>query len=210
MALSPARRIAGGALGALARQLDRVATTVAPPRRVLVLGGARSGKSHLAERMVSRHGEVVYIATGHVPDGDDPEWAERVRAHRERRPASWHTVETTDLPAALRGAHAPVLVDCLATWLARVLDDAGAWDGDQRWRRRVDERVAELVEAWQGLTVPAVAVSNEVGSGVVPATPAGRLFRDALGSVNSTVAGASDSVRFVVAGRAIELPRQRP
>ncbi|WP_317495371.1 bifunctional adenosylcobinamide kinase/adenosylcobinamide-phosphate guanylyltransferase [Haloechinothrix sp. LS1_15] len=206
MPYSPARRFLAGVASRLSHRLAMLATTARPPATVLVLGGARSGKSQHAERLLAGYREVVYIATGHAPDGQDSEWAERVRRHRARRPPHWHTVETADLPAALRRAQAPVLVDCLATWLARELDGAGAWDGADRWEEHVTSRMDELIGVWRSLPVPAVAVSNEVGSGVVPATPAGRLFRDVLGSLNSRVSAASDVVHLVVAGRAIALP----
>ncbi|MFD0867507.1 bifunctional adenosylcobinamide kinase/adenosylcobinamide-phosphate guanylyltransferase, partial [Tessaracoccus lubricantis] len=94
----------------------------------LVLGGARSGKSTWAEAQFDGVAEVEYVATSELRDGDT-EWAHRVALHRERRPASWRTTETLDLAAVL-GADdaAPVLVDCVAVWFDRVLQDAGAWD----------------------------------------------------------------------------------
>lgn len=188
-----------------ARALSRLAARSGAPRRVLVLGGARSGKSRHAERLLERHAAVLYLATGAPPAAHDPEWAERVRLHQRRRPAHWRTVETGDPASALRSAEAPVLLDCLGTWLTRVLDESGAWEDAAGWRERVEERVADFVDAWRTVTVPVVAVSNEVGSGVVPATPAGRLFRDLLGSLNNRVAEHSDSVRLVVAGRVLDL-----
>lgn len=192
-----------------ARTLDGLAGTLQPPAagRTLILGGARSGKSQHAERLLADHPEVIYLATGGAPSADDPEWAERVRLHRQRRPAHWRTVESVDVAATLRTADAPVLVDCLGTWLTRLCDHTGAWQAAPGWRQRTDERLAELVEAWRSAAVPVVAVSNEVGSGVVPETPAGRLFRDELGRLNSRIAAASDTVLLVVAGRAIDLPQ---
>ncbi|MGH3450916.1 MAG: bifunctional adenosylcobinamide kinase/adenosylcobinamide-phosphate guanylyltransferase [Haloechinothrix sp.] len=201
------RRTLAGVLHRGARTFDRIAATVRPPRRVLVLGGARSGKSRHAERLLARYPEVVYVATGNAPCPEDAEWAERVRLHQRRRPAQWRTVETGDAAAALREAQGPVLLDCLATWITRVLDDAGAWDEAAGWQQRVEHEVSALLAAWRETQGPVVAVSNEVGSGVVPATPAGRLFRDVLGSLNSRIAEESDSVLLVVAGRALELAR---
>jgi adenosylcobinamide kinase/adenosylcobinamide-phosphate guanylyltransferase len=180
------------------------------PHRTLVLGGVRSGKSHVAERLLAGAPSVTYVATGPLPSQDDPEWARRVRLHRERRPEHWTTVETTDLPGALRCATTPVLVDCLGTWLTSVLDVAGAWsdepdDAEPTWRKRFDDAVDELVEAWHAAVVPIVAVSNEVGSGVVPATASGRLFADELGRLNTRLSLASERVLLVVAGRAIDI-----
>ncbi|EHY90550.1 bifunctional adenosylcobinamide kinase/adenosylcobinamide-phosphate guanylyltransferase [Saccharomonospora azurea] len=174
-------------------------------QRTLVLGGVRSGKSRHAEQLMAPYRYVVYVAGSAPPGDDDAEWAARVAAHRDRRPAHWRTVETMDIPGVLRTTTAPLLVDCLGTWLTRVLDEAGAWEQQPGWQHTVDERLQDFVDAWHGLTVPAVAVSNEVGSGVVPGTHAGRVFRDVLGAFNTAVAAGSHSVRLVVAGRVMHL-----
>ncbi|MFC4000543.1 bifunctional adenosylcobinamide kinase/adenosylcobinamide-phosphate guanylyltransferase [Prauserella oleivorans] len=175
------------------------------PSRTLVLGGVRSGKSRHAEQLMSRYPHVTYVASGLPPSDDDPEWAARIAAHRARRPAHWRTVETADLTSALRESTTPVLIDCLGTWLSRVLDEVGAWHQQDGWQQRVDERLLAFVDAWRQATVPVVAVSNEVGSGVVPHTASGRIFRDVLGALNTEVASHSESVRLVVAGRALTL-----
>ena len=183
-----------------------------PVSRTLVLGGARSGKSRHAQRLLAHRTDVLYVAPGPVPDGTDDDWAARVAAHRRDRPAGWTTRETTDVAGVLAGAEAPVLVDCLATWLAAAMDEAGAWDsadGDTEWQRRLDVEVERLVAAWRSATVPVVAVSNEVGSGVVPGTRAGVLFRDALGRLNQRLATESDDVRLVVAGRVQRLTGEK-
>lgn len=172
---------------------------------MLVLGGVRSGKSRHAEALMAPHRYVLYVAGSAPPTGDDPEWAARVETHRARRPAHWRTIETLDLAGTLRAGTAPMLIDCLGTWLSRVLDEVGAWDGRPGWQHAVDERLGEVVAAWNATTVPVVAVSNEVGSGVVPGTPAGRIFRDVLGALNTAVAEGADSVRLVVAGRVVHL-----
>ncbi|MDP9394678.1 MAG: bifunctional adenosylcobinamide kinase/adenosylcobinamide-phosphate guanylyltransferase, partial [Actinomycetota bacterium] len=172
------------------------------PRRTLVLGGARSGKSYEAERRLLADPAVTYVATAGTRDGD-AEWAARVATHRERRPSSWRTVETTDVAAVLRDARTPVLVDCLSLWLTAVMDREGAWDGTES--EGVRRAVADLVDAWRHVRVPVVAVSNEVGSGVVPATPSGRRFRDELGRLNALVAAESDEVLLTVAGRVLPL-----
>ncbi|MFP5336800.1 MAG: bifunctional adenosylcobinamide kinase/adenosylcobinamide-phosphate guanylyltransferase [Actinomycetes bacterium] len=177
-----------------------------PPRRTLVLGGARSGKSTAAERLLAAEPAVTYVATGPPPDGADDDWAARVRHHRQRRPAAWRTVETTDLAAALRSATTPLLVDCLGTWLTAVLTDAGAWDDAPGWEEQAQDAVDELLAAWREVTVPLVAVSNEVGSGVVPSHPSGAIFRDWLGRLNQRVAAASERRLLVVAGRTVDLP----
>ncbi|WP_199430462.1 bifunctional adenosylcobinamide kinase/adenosylcobinamide-phosphate guanylyltransferase [Qaidamihabitans albus] len=173
--------------------------------RVLILGGVRSGKSRHAEQLMARYNHVVYVAAGLPPGDDDAEWAARVAAHRARRPAHWRTVETTDLAGALRAATAPTLIDCLGTWVSRVLDEVGAWQQEEGWQQRVDERLHDFLDAWRATTIPVVAVSNEVGSGIVPPTVAGRVFRDVLGALNTAVAAESHGTRLVVAGKVVHL-----
>lgn len=178
------------------------------PRRTLVLGGARSGKSVEAERRLAASPDVVYVATGGRRHGDT-EWRTRVTAHRERRPASWHTVETCELvPLLTREGSAALLIDCLSLWLTDAMDELDAWD-DDTWRgggaRKLRERVEQLTDAVRGTHHTVVAVSNEVGSGVVPATPAGRRFRDELGRLNAAFAAECEQVLLVVAGTAVPL-----
>lgn len=191
-----------GYLETLARALRRYGRDEG---KVLVLGGVRSGKSRHAERLVAHHPHLVYVAPGLPAGEDDPEWAARVAAHQARRPANWKTVETTDLAGILRTATEPLLIDCLGTWLSRVLDDVGAWRQKPGWEHRLDDRLEDFLAAWAAARVPVVAVSNEVGSGVVPATSSGRLFRDVLGALNNRVSADADRVVLVVAGRALDL-----
>jgi adenosylcobinamide kinase / adenosylcobinamide-phosphate guanylyltransferase len=173
-------------------------------RRVLVLGGARSGKSERAELRLAGEPEVTYVATG--PDGaDDPEWAARVAAHRARRPGWWRTAETTDLAGVLRTARGAVLIDGIGTWLAAVMDECGAWQGGEAARAALAARTGELAAAWRQTGAYVVAVSDETGLGVVPATSAGRLFRDELGRLNRTLAAESEEAELVVAGRVLPL-----
>ncbi|MFC7221499.1 bifunctional adenosylcobinamide kinase/adenosylcobinamide-phosphate guanylyltransferase, partial [Streptomyces polyrhachis] len=171
----------------------------AVPPRTLVLGGTSAGKSVEAERRLSAFPEVEYVATGGARDGD-AEWARRVLDHRERRPPSWRTTESCDLVPLLAADGPPLLVDCLSLWLADAMDAAGSWDGGE-----VGPRTAELVEAFRTTRRTVVAVSNEVGSGVVPATRSGRLFRDELGRLNAAVAGECEQVLLVVAGQVVPL-----
>jgi adenosylcobinamide kinase / adenosylcobinamide-phosphate guanylyltransferase len=169
--------------------------------RVLVLGGARSGKSERAEQRVAADAAVTYVATGPAGTGD-AEWAARVAAHQARRPAWWRTVETSDLSGVLAQAEGTVLIDGIGTWLASVMDDCEAWTG---CTAAVEQRVTDLVRAWRQTSANVVAVSDETGLGVVPPTPAGRLFRDWLGRVNQALAAESEEAELVVAGRAIPL-----
>ncbi|MFH0176891.1 bifunctional adenosylcobinamide kinase/adenosylcobinamide-phosphate guanylyltransferase [Streptomyces cacaoi] len=176
-------------------------------RRTLVLGGARSGKSVEAERRLESFPDVLYVATGGTRGGDT-EWASRVAAHRDRRPGSWRTVETCDLVPLLAQDGAPLLIDCLSLWLTDVMDSVGAWD-DAQWadggERALRARVVELAEAVRSARRTVVLVSNEVGSGIVPATASGRRYRDELGRLNAAVAAECEEVVLVVAGQALVL-----
>ncbi len=172
---------------------------VRPPHRILVLGGARSGKSAYAEQRLAAEPAVTYVATAPPRDGDD-DWSARVQAHVRRRPSSWTTVETADVAAELGVAGPPLLIDDLGLWLTRAVDDAGAWEGPTD---AVERAVDRLVEAWRGCRTTAVLVAPEVGAGVVPEHASGRRFRDLLGLATQRLARESDEVVQVVAG----LPR---
>lgn len=161
------------------------------PGVTLVLGGARSGKSRYAEGLIGERGSGLYLATAEA--GDD-EMAERIRLHRARRGAGWETVEEPlDLPQAI-SRHArpqrPMLVDCLTLWLGNLMG-AG---------RDIDAATAALLAALAAAKGVVVLVSNEVGLGIVPATPLGRAFRDHAGRLNQAVAAAADRVVLVAAG----------
>jgi len=163
----------------------------------LLLGGARAGKSALALRRAAASGRpVVFIATAQARDA---EMAERIARHREERDPGWSTVEEPgDLAGALAAARAEacVVVDCLTLWVANLLD-------------RDDEEIARLA-AWAaelaaGRAGPTIAVSNEVGMGVVPASAVGRRYRDVLGRVNAIWAERAEAAALVVAGRPLWL-----
>ncbi|MEU9557592.1 bifunctional adenosylcobinamide kinase/adenosylcobinamide-phosphate guanylyltransferase [Streptomyces fumanus] len=177
------------------------------PRRTLVLGGARSGKSVEAERRLESFPDVLYVATGGTRGGDG-EWAARVSAHRERRPGSWRTAETCDLVPLLAADGPPLLIDCLSLWLTDAMDAVGAWD-DAEWagggERALRRRTRELTDAVRATRRTVVAVSNEVGSGIVPATASGRRYRDELGRLNAAFAAECEHVLLVVAGQALVL-----
>ena len=175
----------------------------AAPHRTLVVGGARSGKSRYAESVLAAAEHVTYVATAPPRPGDE-EWDARVAEHRDRRPAHWTTVETGDVTAALLDAERgeTLLIDCLTLWLTRVMDDADAWNGDLDL---VEKQIDHLLQAWKITHARVVAVSNEVGQGVVPATRSGRLFRDTQGRLNAALAQISDKNVFMVAGRAVQL-----
>ncbi len=168
--------------------------------RTLVLGGTRSGKSAYAEGLFSVAATVSYVATaGHRPG--DAEWAARIDAHRRRRPPSWRTLECGDkpemLPQLLRdaGAGDALLVDDLGGWVTAVCD-AADWAADA-----VRRPLAELPGALRTALPTVVFVSPEVGLSVVPDNRAARIFADALGTVNRSVADLCDRVVLVVAGQ---------
>jgi adenosylcobinamide kinase/adenosylcobinamide-phosphate guanylyltransferase len=176
-----------------------------PPWRALVLGGSGSGKSAEAELRVAAEPAVTYVATGKAPGPEDAEWAARVAAHRERRPAWWRTVETGSeaarLARELTSARGAVLVDSVTTWLAAAMDECGTWDGAPAATGRLAKLVDELVTAWRHAPAHVVAVSDEVGLGVVPETRAGRMFRDELGRLNQRLAADADEFTVMMAGR---------
>ncbi|MGI5132717.1 bifunctional adenosylcobinamide kinase/adenosylcobinamide-phosphate guanylyltransferase [Pseudonocardia sp. CA-107938] len=173
----------------------------------LVLGGTRSGKSGHAEGLLPADEPVRYLATARRIDGD-AEWEARIAAHRTRRPAAWTTIEEADVAATVAAGGDPLLVDDLATWLTGVLDDTGAWES-ATVPAAVADRVDALVTAVATAPGRVVLVSAEVGLGVVPATRAGRLFRDELGALNAALAAVADEVVLLVAGLPIRLKDPR-
>jgi adenosyl cobinamide kinase/adenosyl cobinamide phosphate guanylyltransferase len=176
---------------------------------VLVLGGIRSGKSEFAESLVGAAGAVRYVATGAAAREDDPEWERRLASHRDRRPVAWSTEETGDDPVRLMElitAAKPeetVLVDDLGGWVTALLDPARQPADDQA-------TVGDLAEAVRGSAARLILVSPEVGLSMVPLTPLGRAFTDALGTTNRAVAGACDAVVLVVAGQPTWLKEPTP
>lgn len=169
------------------------------PGITLVLGGARSGKSGFAERLVAQSGLApVYVATGQAGDG---EMADRIARHRARRGSLWRTVEEPlDLAGALARHDLPafaILVDCLTLWLSNVMA-AG---------RDVEAMAAELVATLARMKAPVVLVASEVGLGIVPDNALARAYRDRAGELNQRIAARADAVWFVAAGLPLALKR---
>jgi adenosylcobinamide kinase / adenosylcobinamide-phosphate guanylyltransferase len=166
---------------------------------VVLLGGARSGKSRLAVELASTEGQAVaFLATAEA--GDD-EMSARIAAHRAERPSAWQTVEEPlELGRALGSVDdgATCVVDCLSLWVSNLLLRGDGPSAVEEAARASADAAARR----PGLTI---AVTNEVGLGVVPATPLGRAFRDVLGTVNRIWVDASDRAVFVVAGRGLPL-----
>ncbi|HSS74139.1 MAG TPA: bifunctional adenosylcobinamide kinase/adenosylcobinamide-phosphate guanylyltransferase [Gaiellaceae bacterium] len=165
---------------------------------VLLLGGARSGKSALAVRLAGDR--ATFLATG---TAEDDEMAARIERHRAERPAGWATIEE---PLALRSAlesvdaAETVVVDCLSLWVSNLLG-AGSTDD------AVEEEAAAVARGASARDGVTVVVSNEVGLGIVPMNPLGRRYRDLLGTVNRLFAAEAERALLVVAGRGLELGR---
>ena len=210
-------------------------TAVPRPHRTLIIGGARSGKSTEAELRLAAEPAVTYLAAGPLAPASSPErpyagdagldgagldwadsewadseWAGRVARHRARRPSWWRTVEGLDIAGQLRQEAGAVLVDGIGTWLAGVMDEAGMWatdpPGDDGAAKLLAARIDDLVDAWRQTRAIVVAVTDQVGSGLVPPYPAGRAFRDQLGWLNQRLAAESEVNLLVVAGRVTTLP----
>ncbi|WP_417808999.1 bifunctional adenosylcobinamide kinase/adenosylcobinamide-phosphate guanylyltransferase [Thioclava sp.] len=159
-------------------------------RILLVTGGARSGKSVLAEERTLMLGSPAhYIATAQAFDG---EMAARIATHRDRRGPEWHTHEAPlDLLDALRATDdAPRLVDCLTLWLSNLMLAEMDWES----------RARKMIAALPDLQQPVVFVTNEVGMGIVPDTPLARAFRDGAGTLNQWIATIADEVILSVSG----------
>jgi adenosylcobinamide kinase/adenosylcobinamide-phosphate guanylyltransferase len=166
----------------------------------LVLGGVRSGKSRYALQLAAQSDRVVFVATAR---NSDDEMRRKIERHRAERPEEWLTVEEPlELPAVLarHGADCDVIVvDCLTIFAANLLEAEG------EDRDAIERSVAALCAALRSVDCAVVLVSNEVGSGVVPAYPLGRRYRDLLGEINQSVARAADDVVLMVAGLPLAL-----
>jgi adenosylcobinamide kinase/adenosylcobinamide-phosphate guanylyltransferase len=169
----------------------------------LIIGGARSGKSSLAEQMASAHDNVLVVATAEAGDDD---MAARIAAHQAARPDDWDTLEEPlDPAAALVAVHTSgdrydvIVIDCLTVWISNLMLADGPDAPDY------DDETAALIAAYETGETSWIVVTNEVGMGVVPPSESGREFRDALGRVNATFARRADRVISMTAGLALDL-----
>ena len=170
----------------------------------LLVGGARSGKSTIGQRLAAAGGGPVTVVVtadrSFADDGSaDAEMADRIRAHRTDRPEAWVTVEAPiELPRALADAGPTVLVDCVTLWLSNLMLGG---TGDAALASKVDE----LAMACAARTGTTIVIANDVGSGIVPMEALSRRFRDAHGRMNQRLAAVADRSFLVVAGRLLEL-----
>ena len=180
----------------------------------LILGPVRAGKSARAVALARATAKPVIVAATAAIDPDDAEMQDRIARHRRERPSSWTLVETADpaspsLVSVLREASpdACVLVDALGTWIAAQLlaREANAENDAVATLAAIDAQAAELAQALAETRADAIVVGEETGWGIVPATPLGRIFRDALGRLTQAVARRADRVELVVAGYAVDL-----
>ncbi len=168
---------------------------------ILVLGGARSGKSAYAEKLADQLGQrVLYIATAEL---HDQEMVERAAAHRQARPAGWQTLESPrDVGMALATIQEPpevLLLDCMTLLVSNIVLAMEA-KPQAAVEAAIQAEIEALREAQVRLNVPLVIVSSEVGLGLIPPYPTGRVYRDALGRANQRLAALADRVFFVAAG----------
>jgi adenosylcobinamide kinase/adenosylcobinamide-phosphate guanylyltransferase len=172
---------------------------------ILVIGGARSGKSAFAQQLAQRKTEkVLFIATA---EAKDSEMVERVKHHRRQRPGHWHAVEEpSKLARAIDGAdsYEVIIVDCLTLWVSNLLQ-ANEAQKPAALEVIVLDATQELLHAYEQGEATLILVSNEVGMGLVPPYPMGRTYRDVLGKVNQLLATQASQVYLMVAGLAVEL-----
>ncbi len=174
---------------------------------ILILGGARSGKSAYAQRLAAGRGRaVLYVATAQAGDA---EMAARIAAHRAERPAHWRTLEAPrEAGAAIRanGRYAEViLMDCLTLLASNVIAPLPEPVTAEAAESALDAEMESLLAAYAASAAEWIVVSNEVGLGLVPPYPLGRVYRDALGRANQRLTAAADEVLFMVAGLPLKL-----
>ena len=189
-----------------------------PQEIILLLGGARSGKSSYAEKLAQELGErVLYVATAQAKD---PEMETRIQIHQQSRPAAWRTLETpTGVGPAVSAALAEqpmdvILLDCLTLLVTNLIlgnlgedpyDEALDHIDENAAQERVNHELEQLIAAADSSNIPWIIVSNELGLGLVPDYPLGRLYRDLLGWANQRLAAHAGRVFLMIAGLPIDL-----
>jgi adenosylcobinamide kinase/adenosylcobinamide-phosphate guanylyltransferase len=176
-----------------------------------IFGGARSGKSSFAEKLASSLGEeVTYIATA---EALDEEMAARIREHKRRRPASWNTIEepyrVTDVLETIGKEGGVILIDCLTLLLTNLFYKQATEQDDDTRLKQVLSEINRLAKTAKECSADVLIVSNEVGLGVVPDYPDGRLFRDLTGWANQIMTQEADNAYFMVSGMALDIKALR-
>jgi len=186
---------------------------------ILLLGGARSGKSAYAERLAKQLGpRVLYVATAQIKD---EEMATRIATHRLARPSTWRTVEVplgvgTAVRAALATEHAvdAIILDCMTLLVSNLILQGLSEDeldhvDETAAQNRIASELDDLLAVFRASNIPWIVISNEVGWGLVPPYPLGRAYRDLLGWVNQRLAAEADQVYLLIAGLPIEVKALR-
>ncbi|MFC2041268.1 bifunctional adenosylcobinamide kinase/adenosylcobinamide-phosphate guanylyltransferase [Chloroflexota bacterium] len=180
-------------------------------KNILIIGGARSGKSRFAQELALRAGtSVMFVATAVA---GDEEMRRRIEEHKRSRPKSWSTLEvTTQVGNQITrtiGKNRVVIVDCITLLVNNVLGEyiaqAGETVDDSLVEKAADSEISELVECINYLDATFIIVTNEVGTGLVPANKMGRLYRDLLGKANQLLAQQADEVYYMVAGLPVRI-----
>jgi adenosylcobinamide kinase/adenosylcobinamide-phosphate guanylyltransferase len=174
---------------------------------ILITGGARSGKSDYAQSLAATLGgdDVLFVATA---EPGDAEMARRIEAHRQARPSTWRTVEAARQVGQAIGNAEPakvVVVDCLTLLVSNGLLSLGDDPALESAEAEIEREVQGLLEAVRRVSGPVIVVTNEVGLGLVPLSPLGRLYRDLLGRANATLAREAEQVFLLVSGIPLEL-----
>ena len=169
---------------------------------IFITGGARSGKSNFAEKVAAKASkEVVYIAAGQPLD---EEMAHRIKKHKSRRPIDWETyeepIEVRELVNRLGLEKEVILIDCLTLLTSNLLLRKEDKVEDARWQGEILVEIEKLAEVSYKVPAQVIIVSNEVGMGLVPDNPLGRVYRDILGRANSIIADKADEVFMIVSG----------
>lgn len=183
---------------------------------ILILGGARSGKSQFAQELALKFDQpVLFVATA---EAADEEMKQRIEEHKRERPATWYTLEvTTDVGRQIEqriGRARVVIVDCITLLVSNTFNQH-SWQTDEKIdihliEKEVDAEIDELVECINQVNADFIIVSNELGLGLVPADKASRLYRDLLGRANQTLAQRADEVYLMVAGLPLPIKSAEP
>ncbi|MGD0793971.1 MAG: bifunctional adenosylcobinamide kinase/adenosylcobinamide-phosphate guanylyltransferase [Dehalococcoidales bacterium] len=181
-------------------------------KTILILGGARSGKSRLAVEMAQkRGGEVLFVATA---EARDDEMKRRVKAHRQTRPPEWKTLEATlHIGRQIKqniGRARTVLIDCITLLVNNIFEKYGENAGPSKLERAVEAEIKALLDCAAQSDALFIIVSNEVGLGIIPADGVSRLYRDLLGRANQMLAARADEVYLLVAGLPVALKKSNP